>query len=309
MASVIVLGSINIDLVVYGPRLPAPGETVLGGRFAQVSGGKGANQAVAAARAGKDPVLFIAAVGSDSFGRAALESLGRERLDLSHVKTIDGEATGVALIMVDGQGENCISVALGANAALTAADFENIPAGDFEAAKVFLACLESPLDAVRAGLVRAKKTGLTTILNPAPADAAVLQGDLLTLVDILTPNRAEAAALSGVAITDPESAIRAARKLQGLGCGTVIVTLGQDGCVVVERDPYVTPALAVEAVDATAAGDAFSGVLAVALAEGHPVAEAACWATAAAGISVTRRGAQPSLPGREEILSNARQTQ
>lgn len=303
MPSVIVLGSINIDLVVHGPRLPTPGETVLGGKFSQVSGGKGANQAVAAARTGEEPVLLIAAVGSDSFGRAALESLGRERLDLSHVKWIDGEATGVALIMVAGDGENCISVASGANGALTAADVESIPDGEFQTAKVFLACLESPISAVRAGLARAKRAGLTTILNPAPADAAILHGDLMSLVDILTPNRTEAAALTGVAISNHESAVIAARKLQQCGCSKVIVTLGREGCIVVEKNSYVVPAHPVEAVDATAAGDAFNGVLAIALAEGRPLDEAVRWATAAAGISVTRRGAQPSLPSREEIVA------
>lgn len=301
MRPLIVLGSINVDLMVHGPRLPTPGETVLGGRFSQVNGGKGANQAVAAARAGSDTILFIAAVGGDSFGKAALESLGRERLDLSYVKTIAGEPTGVALILVDRHGENCISVASGANGRLTAADVEAIPDSVFRSAKVFLACLESPLEAGRAGLVRAKNAGLTTILNPAPADGGILQDGFLSLVDILTPNRAEAAALSGVAISDQESATRAGRVLQGLGCRTVIVTLGREGCVVVENDSYLVPAAPVEAIDTTAAGDAFSGVLAASLAESLSLPEAVRRATVAAGISVTRPGAQPSLPTREEI--------
>lgn len=301
MPSIIVLGSINVDLVIHGERLPAPGETVLGGRFSQVQGGKGANQAVAAARAGRDTVLFIAAVGDDAFGHAALESLGRERMSLEYVKTVPDGQTGVALILVDQHGENCISVASGANAILTAADVEAVPESLFTSAKVFLACLESPLDAVRAGLERAKRAGLTTILNPAPADISISQGDILSLVDILTPNRAEAEALTGVAICDQVTAIEAGRKLQTLGCGMVIVTLGKEGCVVVGQDTYSVPALSVEAIDATAAGDAFSGVLAASLAEGLPLAESVRRATIAAGISVSRRGAQPSLPTRNEI--------
>jgi len=299
-AGIVVLGSINTDLVIRGPRLPAPGETVLGGQFYRAQGGKGANQAVAAARAARTPVTLIGAVGDDPFGQETLAQFARENLDCRFVKTVPGQPSGVALILVDESGENLISVASGANAHLTPADVE-AAATVFAGASVFLTCLELPLDTVRAGLALAKRSGLGTVLNPAPANSGILQGEMLSLVDLITPNEGEAAALTGIDTSQRTGAVAAARKLQALGCAGAIVTLGANGCVLVADEVTWIPACRVEAVDATAAGDAFNGALAVALAEGRSLGEGARWASRAAAIAVTRPGAQPSLPSREEI--------
>jgi ribokinase len=301
LANIVVLGSINTDLVIRGRRLPAPGETVLGGRFFQAAGGKGANQAVAAARAGIGKVAFIGAVGDDSFGERAVYALESEGIDRQCVRVVAGQPSGVALILVDESGENLISVAGGANDALEAADIAAIPEAVFEQARVFLACLESPVRAVVAGLRRAKEAGLTTILNPAPANTDIIELEVLSLVDVLTPNRGEAGLLAGCDMSRPDGLIAAARRLRDLGSANVIVTLGDAGALVVTDEIAELPAHRVEAIDATAAGDAFNGALAVALAEGKSLVEAARWAGAAAAISVTRLGAQPSLPRRDEI--------
>lgn len=303
---IIVLGSINADLVVRGPKLPAPGETVIGGEFYQAAGGKGANQAVAVARAALAPVTFIGAVGDDSHGREALDRFHSENLVCDYIKVLPGEASGVALILVDDSGQNLISVASGANARLTPQDIDAIPEEVFRGANVFLACLETPLATVAVGLRRAKQAGLVTILNPAPATCEIIDAGLLGLVDVLTPNAGEAALLAGLAIDEgaivhESTALRAARALQELGCRQVIVTLGSHGCLVVDEQSQHVAGRAVRAIDATAAGDAFNGALAVALAEGRPLRKAAEWANSAAAISVTRRGAQPSLPSRSEI--------
>jgi len=302
---VIVVGSINTDLVIRGPRLPAPGETVGGGEFYQAAGGKGANQAVAAARAALDRVTFLGAVGDDELGHAALNRLRAENLVGDYLRTVAGESSGVALILVDQAGQNLISVAPGANLRLTPQDVDAIPHDVFAAAKVFLTCLETPLVTVAHGLRRAKEARLTTVLNPAPAAPEILEGDLLSLVDVLTPNEGEAALLaagSAIGESREQSAVRAARWLQQRGCKQVIVTCGAQGCIVVDREVTAMAGKSVSAVDTTAAGDAFNGVLAVALSEGRPLREAARWANAAAAISVTRLGAQPSLPTRQEII-------
>ena len=194
---IIVLGSVNADLVVQSPKLPSAGETVLGGEFYQAGGGKGANQAVAAARLSSEPVGFIAAVGNDAFGREAVKSFRRENLVTSQIRMLDDQPTGVALIMVDSRGQNQISVASGANALLTPEDVESIDEAFFAEASVFVACLESPLETVVAGLRRANAAGLTTILNPAPACDEVASKEFLELVDVLTPNESEATLISG----------------------------------------------------------------------------------------------------------------
>ena len=303
--SVLVLGSINTDLVIRGPRLPRPGETVLCGEFYQAAGGKGANQAVAAARALNDErkVLFIAAVGDDAFGPDSLRALADDCIDCSHIKIVPGCPSGIALILVDERGENLISVASGANARLMPGDIDAVPDAVFRGCKVFLACLESPLPAVEHGLKRAKKLGLLTILNPAPvADAAAVL-KLLPLIDVLTPNEHELADLAGMPVASYESAVAAARQLQSVGARQIILTLGGLGAAAVDERGtacHIAP-VPVAAVDATAAGDCFCGALAVALTEGKSLFIAARFATAAAAISVTRRGAQPSLPRREEI--------
>lgn len=294
--SIIVLGSVNTDLVIRTPHLPAPGETVLGGEFFQASGGKGANQAVAAALASRGSVTFVAAVGNDDFGRARLADLSAAGLDLTHVKQVLNRASGVALILVDERGENLIGVASGANLLLEPADVDRVPQPVFDRASVFLASLESPLAAVHRGLERAKAAGLTTILNPAPADRAVMKRDFLSLVDVITPNEVEATALTGEALPS-----FAAQQLMALGAKSVVVTLGAGGCLVVSDRQMSVPALPVTAIDTTAAGDAFNGALAVAISEGRTLFEAARFANRAAAIAVTRAGAQPSLPTRDQI--------
>jgi ribokinase len=302
---IIVVGSINTDLVIRGSRLPGPGETVIGGEFYQAAGGKGANQAVAAARAALQPVTFVGAVGDDSLGQAALQRFRSENLICDYLKTVAGEPSGVALILVDEAGQNLISVAAGANAHLTAQDLAAIPEEVFSAASVFLTCLETPLATVAVGLQRARRAGLMTVLNPAPASRDILTAGLLPLVDVLTPNDGEAALLAGIPgddSGDEAAAVRAARMVQNQGCQHVIVTRGSAGCLVVDEQVTHIPARSVRAVDATAAGDAFNGALAAALSEGRSLCDAAEWATAAAAISVTRRGAQPSLPSRAEIV-------
>lgn len=318
-APVLVFGSVNVDLVVTAPALPAPGETVLGDRFQQIPGGKGANQAVAAHRAapGRGWVQFHAAVGQDELGATSRRSLESEGLATRTLRTVAGAATGVALIVVDARGQNQIAVAAGANGVWTESDWEALPAVEFTSARVFLASLEVPVSAVRCALRRAKAAGLTTILNPAPANREILDGDLLSLVDILTPNEAELAQLT----TGPAPARSSdwptdrsndeafplrngALELVQRGCGAVLATLGSQGCLLVSPTAgWRRPAYAVPVVDTTAAGDAFNGALAVALAEGRELVGAAEFASAAAALSVGRAGAQPSLPTREQILA------
>ncbi len=296
MSKIFVLGSINVDLVICGPRLPRPGETVLGVEFFQANGGKGANQAVAAARLSHNPVTFLAAVGDDSFGRDSLAALSQENLDCQFIKTDPNLATGVALIMVDAKGENCISVASGANLALTYKTIE-VAIESCSPGDVVLACLESPLETVATAVRRAKQRGATTILNPAPADVRMMDDDLLDSIDVLTPNVVELQALTGF-----EDKARALDQTRQLPCD-VIVTMGAEGCFIsMDGETNVIPANHVEVVDTTAAGDAFSGALAVAISEGKSLRDAAVWANRAASISVTRLGAQPSLPHKDDLI-------
>jgi ribokinase len=301
---IIVLGSVNADLVVQSPKLPSAGETVLGGEFYQAGGGKGANQAVAAARLSSEPVGFIAAVGNDAFGRDAIKSFRRENLVTSQVRMIDDQPTGVALIMVDSGGQNQISVASGANALLTPETVGAIDDTFFADASVFVACLESPIETVVAGLRRAKAAGLTTILNPAPACDEVAEKEVLELVDVLTPNELEATLISGWdTMEDLEDVCIWCEQLEQRGSRRLIITRGDKGCIIKDEsaDPCLSAAYQVEAVDATAAGDCFNGALAVALAEKKTLLQATRFAQAAAALSVTKRGAIPSLPTRAEV--------
>ncbi|HEV3340587.1 MAG TPA: ribokinase [Pirellulales bacterium] len=296
---IIVVGSVNTDLVIRVPWLPHPGETVLGDEFFQAAGGKGANQAVAAARLAREPVAFVAAVGDDAFGEQALQTLRRENLELSAVKVVAGMASGVAQIVVDERGENAIAVASGANAALSPDDIDALPPGLFAGARVLLVSLETPLDTVARALQRGKQAGLLTVLNPAPAGLLCKRIELLELVDVLTPNELEAAELTEAdANADPWSISAELRRLGARDCA---ITRGSDGCLVVGEGLERIAGIKVEAVDTTAAGDAFNGALAVALAEGRSLVDAARWANRAAAIAVTRRGAQPSLPTRDEL--------
>ncbi|MCL7971449.1 MAG: ribokinase [marine benthic group bacterium] len=290
---VVVVGSVNTDLVVRGPRIPVPGETVTGGTFLRADGGKGANQAVAAARLGAN-VTLVARVGADDLGTDSVAGLRSEGIDVRHVTADPEHSTGVALIMVDRAGENSILVAPGANAHLEVDDVEAARSA-IESADVLLTQLESPLEAVQHAVEIARAAGVTVILNPAPARP--LPESLLGGVHVLTPNRTEAALLSGE--SDPGAAADA---LRAMGCGTVVVTLGAEGALLASPDERaLLPGFSVVAEDTTAAGDAFNGGLAVALAEGEDLAAAVRRACAGGALAATTAGARPSLPDRASI--------
>ena len=298
MPRVLVVGSANVDYTVQAPRLPRPGETVSDGALFVNHGGKGANQALAARRLGAE-VRLLAAVGDDAAGRGLREALAAQGVDVEGMVTTALAATGTALIMVDAEGRNQIVVAPGANRMLSV-EHVRARAQDFAWAQLVVCQLEIPLPTAGWVLQTARSRGATTILNPAPMPDAPL--DFLGLVDYLTPNAGEAERLSGTPVGDPESAARAAAILGARGVGTVIVTLGEDGAVARTADEVLrVSAVPVEVVDTTAAGDAFNGALAVALGEGCPLGQALHFANAAAALTCTRRGAQPSLPVREEV--------
>jgi ribokinase len=283
---VVVVGSINADLVVVAERLPGPGETVSGGRFARHGGGKSANQAVAAARLGAD-VELIGAVGDDELGEAAVAELAGEGVDVTGVVRV-AEPTGVALIVVDAAGENQIALAAGANGALAA---EHVPAlGDGEG--VLLLGFEVP-DAAVAAAARAA-AGWTVILNPAPPRE--IPPEVLAVHPLLTPNAGEAKRLTGEG--DPEAAARALRERTG---APVVVTLGGDGVLVLDDDIERISAPEVDVVDTTGAGDTFNGALAAELAAGRPLRDAAAFAVAAAARSTTAEGARGGMPRREDV--------
>jgi ribokinase len=296
---VVVVGSLNMDLVARAPRLPIPGETVAGLAFATVPGGKGANQAVASSRLGARTAL-IGCLGDDAFGASLRESLAADQIDCLGVRTVPGESSGVALIVVDEAGRNGIVVVPGANGLLTPADVDAHRA-TIAAASVVVLQLETPLATVEHAARTARALGKTVVLNPAPARP--LPPGLLACVDYLVPNEVEAAALTGVAVDSVEAAIAAGRLLLRSGVGTVLVTLGASGLVAVGPDgARHVPARAVKAVDTTAAGDTFIGGFCAALVRGRPLALALGFAQAAAAISVTRPGAQPSIPHQREVV-------
>lgn len=310
---VIVVGSVNIDLVVSAPRLPQPGETVSGGRFAQHDGGKGGNQAVAAARLGA-PTTIVAATGLDDFGDRARAALETDGVAIGELVSERAQPTGVALVLVDAAGENLISVAPGANAALTPAHirtaFERLApaAGD-----VVLVGHEIPTATGREALRLAREGGAGTILNPAPAHG--IDRSVFGLADVVTPNRQELAMLveaegrrigrRGAVPSDPVAAARTLleRNAEGDGAGAILVTLGRSGAVLVRLDaePLEIPAPAVKAVDSVGAGDALNGALAAGLAEGLSLEEAARRAVVASSLSVTKPGARGGLPTRDEL--------
>jgi len=292
---VVVLGSVNADLVLRCAALPLPGETVHGRDFRTLPGGKGANQAIAAARLGAS-VAFIGCVGDDDFGRSAQFVLAGEGVDATHLHVVAGTATGVAMILVDDAGQNSIALAAGANAALTT-EHVDAAASLFEGAALFVCQLESPLDVVRHAIGRARAAGVPVLLNPAPAQA--LPVALLADVDVLVPNETEAALLVGADL-DPTAA---AARLRALGPATVLLTLGADG-LQIDSDGLVqrVPAPATgPVVDTTGAGDTFIGAFAVARVEGASVAAAAAFAQKAAALSVTRPGAVGGMPYRHEV--------
>lgn len=306
MARVVVLGSSNTDMIVRLPRLPSSGETLLGGEFSSGPGGKGANQAVAARRAGA-AVTFLSAVGDDPLGHEALARYHRESIDVSEVLLVPQVASGVALIFVNEAGENMIGVAPGANAHLDAAAIERLPDAIFESGGVLLAGLEVPLATVATAVRRAHRAGQRVLLNPAPADLRLLDAAILKNVDILTPNRPEVHALAGLPERDDPDQLRLAAEIMlNHGVGAVVVTDGAAGCLVLYRDEAGTScreirAFPVDAVDTVGAGDTFNGALATAIAEGRPLFEAAVWASAAAALAVTQPGAQTAIPDRTAI--------
>ena len=295
---ILVVGSSNTDMVIKAAHLPRPGETILGGTFFMNPGGKGANQAVAIARLG-GPVTFICKTGSDIFGHQSQQLFEEEGINTSYVFSDSGNPSGVALITVDEKAENCIVVASGANANLLPSDLEKAEEA-IERADLVLMQLEVPMETVCFVADIAWQKGKKVILNPAPAHP--LPADLLRHLYLITPNETEAEMITGVKITDESSAGEAARALSGMGVQHVNITLGSKGALIYSNGKAeMVPALKVEAVDTTAAGDVFNGALTVALSEGRSLKEAARFACKASAISVTRVGAQSSAPYRNEV--------
>lgn len=293
MKKILVIGSSNTDMTVKSSHLPAPGETVMGDRFVMGPGGKGANQAVAAARLGGD-VTFICKVGRDVFGEKAIEGYRKDNIDTQHIMLSD-LPSGVALILVDGGGENSISVAPGANGDLTPADIES-KADVIRSADILILQLEIPVESVEKAVSIAKEAGVYVILNPAPAKR--LPEELLENVSLLTPNQSELEILTGIK-GDVRAGLDA---LVERGVGEVILTLGSKGSMVYSGgEPVLIPALKVDAVDTTAAGDTFCGALAVAISEGKSLTDAARFATCASALTVQKMGAQVSIPYRKDM--------
>lgn len=306
-----VVGSINIDFSVRAAKLPAPGESVVGDEFLRAFGGKGANQAVGIARLTDQPVRFIGAVGNDSLGKEGTESLDKNRINTQFIRVVDGVSTGVALIMLDQRGENCIVAAPGANAFVDPAYIRTLPEEIFQSTCLFVVCQEIPIESIEIVIQRAKKYEVPVLFNPAPPNPRSKDSDVLSQVDYLTPNQTEASEITGVEVARMASEsgqLEAMRRLRDSGARSIAITLGEQGCLVFDdrsmekvnesiriETPNVTP------VDTTAAGDSFNAALAVALCEGQPFAKACEWANQVAAVTVTRRGAQDSLPLREEL--------
>jgi ribokinase len=302
---IVIVGSSGTDMIIKLDRIPRPGETLLGGEFHVTGGGKGANQAVSAARAGGN-VAFVARVGQDEFGEQAIAAFVKERINVDHVYRDRKVSTGVALIFVDQQGENSIGVAPGANARLSPADVKK-SRKIFTGASVMVVQLEIPLDTVQTAALLAAQSGARVILNPAPARP--LPDELLRHVSILTPNETEAELLTGIRVDNDSTAAKAAAVLRARGVQTVILTLGARGALLAsDESTQIVAGFKVKAIDTTGAGDVFNGALAVALAEEKALKDAVRFANAAAAISVTRLGAQPSAPVRraiEKLLKSA----
>ena len=297
MNKIIVIGSSNTDMVVRSERLPRPGESVIGGGFMMAGGGKGANQAVAVARM-DHRVIFTAALGRDMFGDAAVSSYQRFGIDTSYIVRKDAPS-GVALIMVDSAGQNSISVALGANNSLSTEDIRGV-LEQVEKDDIVLLQLEVPMATVDAAVDIATAKGARVVLNPAPA--AVVSEQTLSKLYLITPNQTEAQTLTGIEVKDEATASLAAQVLCSRGVGRVVITMGSLGAYLYEEGRgEIIEARKVAAVDTTAAGDVYNGALCAALAEGKSLREALAFATKASAISVTRVGAQPSVPTREEV--------
>jgi ribokinase len=302
--NLIVLGSINADHILNLESFPRPGETVTGNQYQVAFGGKGANQAVAAGRSGAN-ISFIACTGDDDTGERVRKQLASDNIDVDPVTVMKGESTGVALIFVNGEGENVIGIHAGANAALSIALVEK-QQQRIANADALLMQLESPLESVQKAAEIAHSNSTTVVLNPAPARE--LPDELLSLVDIITPNETEAEKLTGVRVENDDDAAKAAQVLHDKGIGTVIITLGSRGVWASESGKgQRVPGFKVQAIDTIAAGDTFNGALMTALLEGSELPTALRFAHAAAAIAVTRKGAQPSVPWRKEIDDFLRQ--
>ncbi|HAT1647803.1 TPA: ribokinase [Raoultella planticola] len=300
----VVLGSINADHILNLESFPTPGETVTGHHYQVAFGGKGANQAVAAGRSGAD-IAFIACTGDDDIGERVRRQLESDRIDVAPVRAVNDQSTGVALIFVNAEGENVIGIHAGANAALSVEQVE-AEKTRIAGAQALLMQLESPLESVLAAAKIAHQHQTTVVLNPAPARD--LPDELLSLIDIITPNETEAEKLTGIRVENDDDAAKAARVLHEKGIGIVMITLGSRG-VWVSHDGQGrrVPGFKVQAVDTIAAGDTFNGAFVTALLEGTALDDAIRFAHAAAAIAVTRKGAQPSVPWREEIDEFLRQ--
>jgi ribokinase len=298
MSRIIVIGSSNTDMVIKSKKLPVPGETILGGTFLMNPGGKGANQAVAAARLGGN-VTFVTKTGNDMFGVEALHIFDNEGIDIRYIIKDAINPSGVALINVDENGENCIVVAPGSNGSLSADDIKD---GVFETgpSDMFLMQLEIPIGTVEFVARKAVSNGNRVILNPAPARQ--LSDDLLSCLYLITPNETEAELLTGILVHDVMTAEKAASKLRNKGVQNVVITMGASGAYLLSGAiSKMIPVIPVKAIDTTAAGDVFNGALAVAISEGKDIEDAVIYANKAAAISVTRMGAQASAPYRSEV--------
>ena len=299
MGSIVVVGSSNTDMVVKTPRFPSPGETILGGDFFMFPGGKGANQAVAAARLGGD-VKFICCVGNDLFGKNAIEGYKKEGLDVDGIKIAENVPSGVALITVNQEGENKIVVASGANNELTTAHIEKRNAV-FKKAEIVLTQLETPISVVEKLADYCHKNGKNLILNPAPA--ANIPDGVLKGLFLITPNETESEILTGISVNDEVSARNAGQQFLNKGVLNIIITMGSKGAFFMnENESFLMEADKVKAVDTTAAGDVFNGALAVFLSQKNPWKEAISKANKAAGLAVTKMGAQASAPFLYEII-------
>jgi ribokinase len=300
-SSVLIVGSSNTDMVIMTDHLPAPGETIIGGRFFMNPGGKGANQAVAAARLDGN-ITFITKTGDDLFGRQAKELFKNESINTSYIFIDKLNPSGVALICVDSDGENCISVASGANGTLNVQNIQEASQAISDASFVLMQ-LEIPLETVAFVAATASQQKIPVILNPAPACA--LPNDLLKNITIITPNETEAELLTGIKVDSVDAAKTAALALNAKGIETVIITLGAKGALLLHQGIFnLVASMPVKAVDTTAAGDVFNGAFVVALSEGKSMPDAVTFGCKAAAISVTRLGAQSSAPKRSEVIDS-----
>jgi len=302
MSSIVVVGSLNMDLVINVPHIPKPGETILGDRFLTFPGGKGANQAVAAARLGAD-VTMIGCVGNDTYGEQLISTLKAENINTEGISVLPDIATGVAMISVAEDGQNSIAVASGANFQLTP-DIVRKAMSNNQSFDLLIMPLEVPLETVLASAELAKKVGAKVILNPAPAQA--LSESLKKSVDILVPNEIELAQITSIKAGNLEDLNQAAKKLLNQGISSVVITLGDKGSLVISKsdegeESQLVPPFQVKAVDTTAAGDAFVAALSVGIGDGMSITDAARFANAAGALAATKPGAQPSLPLRSEV--------